>query len=324
MKRFSKKTYIVLLVVLLLFCGLTYFLLSNKTTNKKNGLVNGGPENAGGFSYNSDGTVTLGPDLVANGFRDYETKKNVDQGSVLKTVNGKIKGQVTLQQNVTGTSHYLLILMVDFVQQNFTVNNSSYSSYPFSLEGAAKERIDIELDLPNPTAQEFEYLIFEEPDITELSIANAKEWSKQLNTRSFYSWRLYLDKKPDSMSLSYDSSYHKMEGKANQTAQLTKSYKSIAIMSSCEEHKNFDLVLGNMTKADTSFALIAFLGWRQIPIKGNNMVTYIKLPDSDEIYYSMEAPAVEKNTPYQVLSFVIPYNQDPGFSTLRTIITPSQ
>lgn len=101
----------------------------------KNIIINGGPDKEGGFSYNSDGTVTLGEGMVSNGFWDSETGAIVDQGTLLKPIDRKIRGRISFSQNIPDTRNHLLIIMIDYVQQSFCIDNNKYSTYSFSLKG---------------------------------------------------------------------------------------------------------------------------------------------------------------------------------------------
>ncbi|ROR28312.1 hypothetical protein EDD66_105253 [Mobilisporobacter senegalensis] len=294
----------------------------------KNSVVNGGPKNEGGFSYNSDGTVSLGQGMTSNGFYDSKTKLIIENGSLIKPENGKVMGQVEFQQNVQGKNNYLLIIMVDFVQQKFNVDDVTYDSYAFSLKGDAKKNIDIELPLKDLNAREFEYIIIREPNITELSITNKDEWAKLHITRDFYSWRLFLsDFDYKSFSLEYDKSYNEMGRNNGLTMELTKAHNKIMTLPTCKSLENVELVMGNSYNVDMDFALVSFLGWEQTEFEDGSLVKYVKIPSNKSIYLNLKLPKVNSKLPYQIIAFPKPYDKNfrytmPPFSTFRTIVTP--
>lgn len=213
-------------------------------------------------------------------------------------------------------------------QHDFIVNDTTYSTFPFSVEGEDGLRIDVEITNINSDAHEYNYFIISEPDINELSIDGSNELIKLLMTSNFYWWRLLLSNSTKSINLSeYDESYIKMDSQMNYGIQLTKTHQEIIAMPSCTSMEDVELVLSNTNDYDMEYMLVAFLDWEQIPIDDDDMTKFIKIPSQTNIYLKMKIPYVEKDTPYQIFAIPKPYSNDlknaiPPSSTLRTIILP--
>lgn len=283
------------------------------------------PNNESGFTYNDDFTVTLGLGMVAHGFYDTITNKIIDSGSLMKPVNGKINGQVSFQQNINEIRNYLLIILIDYKQYDFIVNDTTYSTYPFSLEGNEELRISVEISNLNSDAHEFTYYIIPEPNITDLSIDNSNEWNKLLMTSNIYSWRLLLNSLTKNANLSeYDNSYMKMASQTDYGIQLSKTHQEVAVMPTCKSMDDVELIISNPYNSDLEYAVIAFLNWEQIPLN-NDIIKIVKIPSNTNIYYKIKVPTVDKNAPYQIFAIPNPYDNDinnsnPPSCTLRTII----
>lgn len=328
MKIFLKNKIPILVIIISIICIFFGVIYLNSISNKEVTVLDDS-NNENNFTYNDDGTVTLGSGMVANGFYDNTTNKIIDSGSLFQPVNGVIQGQVSFKQNISEKRNYLLIIMIDYKQKDFIVNDMPYTTFPFSLEGEDSIRINVEITNLSANAHEFSYLIIPEPDITELSISDSNEWNKLLMTSSLYGWRLLLNNsKKQIKPTEFDESYIKIDSQINYGIQLTKKYQEVTAMPSCSSMEDIELILSNTTDYDLEYVLVAFLDWKQTSIGVNDIPKFIKIPPQTNIYFKVTVPYVGKDTPYQIYAIPMPFSNDlkniiPPFGTLRTIVTPN-
>lgn len=324
MKKILDSKIRFVITIVFIFCIILASIIIYFFNSKKVKVQNSNSDQD--FTYNNDGTVTLGSGMLANGFYDINTNKIINSGSLLEPSNGKIQGQVSFKQNISEKRNYLLIIMIDYKQHDFIVNNSVYNTFPFSLKGEDGLRINVEITNIKSDEHEFSYLIIPEPDITKLSIDNSNEWNKLLMTSNIYWWRLLLNDL-NKNNLEYDKSYVKMDSQTNFGIQLTKSHESVTAMPSCTSMDDVELILSNINNYDMEYVLIAFLNWKQSPFTVNDMMKLIDIPSKSTIYFKLKIPNVKKDTPYQIIAIPKPFSNNlksmtPPISTLRTVVLP--
>jgi hypothetical protein len=315
-----KYRVILFLVFLICIIFILFYKGLNASSVEKNTIEDGK------FTYNDDGSVTLGLGMVANGFHDLDGKIN-DIGSLLKPTNNIIQGQVSYKQNINDKRNYLLIIMIDYLQHEFIVDDTVYSSYPFSLEGNDEIRINVAVENIDAEAHEYSYFIIPEPDINVLSIDNSNEWNKLLMTSSINWWRLLLDDSEKIEKVEYNEAVINLETQNNYGILLSNNHQEAAAMPSCKSMDEVELIMSNTNNYVVDYALIAFLGWEQVPISKTDMTDYISIPSQSTIYMKLKVPNVEENTPYQIFAIPRPFSNDirlanPPSTTLRTIISP--
>lgn len=305
---------IILLFVIILFLIISVCFTGNKTELSKEGIaVNGGPE-AGGFIYRPDGTIELGEGLVAHGFFDVSGKL-VKEGNLYLPVDGVVKGTVNLQQNREETN-YMLIVLIDYRQHTFLIDGNRYQNYPFTLSGNTEINIDIEVELEGKSARELVFMIVEEPENMKLSYENASA------SRNYYASRIQLNE--EDVELNYSVQYREMPFVSNYMFELAKSHKSVKMLLNSKGGDWVELALGGQNEKDMKYAIIAFAGWKQCPIWKNEMLQYVSVPAGRNIYFSIQLPEVDEDTPYQIFGFENPYAIDSeskiNTATLRTIL----
>lgn len=298
--------------IIILFILAIHLTNAQTSRSKKEISVNGGAEN-GGFTYKEDGTIELGEGFVAHGFFDGNGNLLEDL-SLYVPVNGLMKGTVTLQQNREKTN-YMLMALSDYEQQEFQVDGVNYQNYMFTLAGDTAIQINLALEIEE-NAKEVIFMIVEEPYYMELSYENAAA------SRHYYACRLRLADR--SADIVYDKQYEEMEFISNYMFELTESHEDIRMLTSSKSGGTAKLALGSQNEEDMDYAIIAFTGWKQCPLWDEKMVQYVRVPAGKNIYYTLQLPEVEEDTPYQIFGFQNPYAQEKDsyleMATLRTIL----
>ncbi len=277
-----------------------------------------------GMGFNSDGTVTLADGCFAFGLQNPETKEILNKGERLLINESGTDAVISLEQNVSQRVEYLLIIMVDYIQQDFFVNGELYRAYPFSLEGY--DGIDIEVDLSNGTkGRELEYFFVVLPNEKDLSIDSAEGWDLMFKTQTMFEGRFLLqgdDWKEEEVV--FDEGYTVADKGISNICTLTQNEKKLTAMPFCHGGERVKLALGTEAEEDETCAIVAFLNWEQVPIQGD-MNKMVKLEHDKIFFYDLTMPEVEEPTPYQVFVFMKPFDTDAmywssSYASLRTII----
>lgn len=66
----------------------------------------------------------------------------IDNGSPLTPNNGKVHNTVSLSHFIDKKRKYALVVLVDFKQVSFKVNNQEYETYEFSMKPNTETNID--------------------------------------------------------------------------------------------------------------------------------------------------------------------------------------
>lgn len=281
-----------------------------------------------GFIDNPDGTSVIGEGFIANGLRDTSSNKIIDPGTKIHPIEGKIKAYVDFAQNISERKDYLLIVMIDFIQQSFHSSDGiEYRTYPFTLEGYESIKIDIELPYPQE-AKEFCYFIVSNPNVKDLSIEKENGWDEIYDAMTCSAGRFILN------NFTYEESMFQFDKEDSETeetigilCELTRDLNGYMVMPSCTSGEVVNLALGDELGANTC-AIIAFLDWEQVPLEEETKQLYklTKIMTDKISIHNIKIPKVLQPTPYQIFIFPAPFDAD-GYkynridATKRTIIS---
>ncbi len=312
----KKIVFISIIAILFTGCGNTES--QEEPQNEKEKIVL-----SDGMSFNPDGTVTLTDGCFAFGLQNPATYEIINKGELLSINKNGIDAIISFEQNVSQRVEYILIIMIDYIQQDFLVDEQQYRTYPFSLEGY--DGIDIKVDLVSPTnGQELEYMLIALPNEKELSIADEDGWDLMFKTQTMFEGRFILDLNDYQEEIHYDQKYTAIDKHLSNICALTKNEKTLTAMPSCNGGEQVKLILGTESEEDDTCAVVAFLNWEQVPIQ-DDMNKMVKLEHDKLFYYDLTMPKVEEPTPYQVFVFMKPFDRDSmywsrSYASLRTII----
>ncbi|MDE7310698.1 MAG: hypothetical protein K2N87_03600 [Eubacterium sp.] len=272
-----------------------------------------------GFKLNDDGTVTLGLGYSAHGF--FTTDGNlVNSGDDILCEDGYIRGQIEFQKNLTEPMEYGLIIMNDFMQKKFAVDNEWFDCYRFSLSGNGTIKIAVEVPVED-NAYEMEYLIVPEPDAKNFSMDNESGWHNFLATKevSVSSYRI-TDKTgkrrvPPVFDQIDTEKLEELESEGNTGFELVKSSKDVSAFASAKSGSHACMCLGSMRKEVDAYAVIAFCDWKQTEItKGQWVRCYTSVPDKN-YFEEIILPNEQEDAVYQMFAFELPIE-----SRLKTLV----
>ncbi len=265
---------------------------------------------------NEDGTITLAEGYASHGFHA-EDGTLFDTGSIIECENGSIKGQIEFQQNTAGTMNYGLIIMADFVQKKFTVQNEQFDCYRFSLTD--EERAIIQIEFPaDDDAYEWEYLIVPEPDAKDFSMDSDSGWNNFMATRGVFTGSYRMEDKsggkrfPHVYEQTDTDKLGELKHDGNTGFQLVKSSKDLRVFDSAKAGSRACLCLGGMREEAQAYAVVAFCGWKQTEIsKGQLVRCYTSVPDRNS-YDEIIFPNIKEDAVYQMFAFELPFESRPA------------
>lgn len=281
---------------------------------------------AEGDIYYTDGTLKLAEGGV-NWKLDDLDHKIYNHDRTADIVDGTFSAILKYQQNLPGITEYAFILMVDFKQVEFEVDGVSYRNYRFSLEGEDECQIEFKLTDLSEDAHEMEYIIFTEPDCTELSFTD-EGWENIYMTEDICAERLLFSSSkghPDDLKYIKGIQFSLEEDENYDGASLSKYKEYINIFPKAESGNKAYFFIGNPYEEETEFVAVAFCNWEQINILPDEEGFHVKIPPHELDYYELDLPEVNEDSPYQIVMFSNPYENvgyfnSSFFSTTRTII----
>lgn len=320
-KRYFYLTSIITILVIAIAVTLHVYTKQNES------IVSPTQENE--LIYNDDGTVTIGEGMTSFGFRDSETNTIIDFGNSIETKEDKLIGRINFHQNISKKINYLLIILLDFLQVEFKVDQNIYTSYAFSLEGNEEININIELDLINCNAHEFEYIIVREPELMSFTKDNSILWDNIGFTDSIVSSRFLINGSTDAWTPQvYENKYTVFDSDVSYPPAIVRNYQDAKVLPYCYSNEKLDLVFTNIYPEETDYVFIAFSNWKQVEFTNGQKQNAIRIPGESNIVYSLTMPEVQSQEPYQIFCFSLPLNiyqyHSRGSASLRTVIIPNE
>lgn len=274
-----------------------------------------------GSIVNTKGRIKLAENSVSYGF--YDPSGNFVAGGEKLPVEGdKIKTTIHFQQNIPGESvEYMLIMLIDYMQQNFSVQNKNYRNYIFSLEKEGEVEIDVELPLQKGD-KTLSFLIIPKPEEYNLNFDTNEGRNNIADTHRFHSVTCYLDNK-DKEEIIFSQEIVGYTG-ANKNISMVEDIDTQEVITSCTGGENVKIVLGNSYSYKKSYIMFAFLGWEQSWIDDKPYQVFELEPERG-YYYDLNIPMVKDVQPYQVFLLEDPFSPTHSgwnLCTMRTIVKP--
>lgn len=283
--------------------------------------------------YNDDGSVTLPEGYMSNGFYEIGTKKIIDGRSTIKIPDNTISGRITFRQNFNEEKSYLLIVLVDYMQHEFYVENQSYQSYLFKLEGKDEFNLNISVELSDSEGSEFAYIIVDNPEEKKYLINGEYDWEKMFSSRTITIKRFNVERDscfPEE-NVNSQTEYEEFQAEGNVNGfELVKKRDDLTAFVEGKSGETVELVLLNQANnsAEKSYVLMGFADWEQIPINGENIKSYVTIPSGTSFAIPVTLPDVKEPTIFQIIAFANPntvldnknLEEDP--TTFRVLVTP--
>ena len=303
--KITSQIQIAVLLIFMILLETTAFYLDSQDNQKNIVAAAGigipdeqGTVSGGGFSY---------------GLYNFENKLYDNSDNLAAITDGTFSAVYSFEQEeLSGIRDYILIIMVDFKQTEFEVNGKTYRNYRFSLEDESKCEIEFKLSNLPEDAYEMQYLVFFDPDCTNLSFSD-EGWDNIMNTNDVCINRLRFSssKKPSDNLRYIEGTQMTLEEDQSYDGVSISRYKSnITILAKAESGKKVYLFIGNYHEEDTDFTAVAFCNWEQVNILPEEDNFYVKLPPHTPNYYEFYLPKVQEDSPYQIVTFDQPFGNE--------------
>jgi len=299
------------------------FSTETKSPSGKNDVV----------KYNEDGSVTLPEGYTANGFYDIETNKIIDGRTTIHVSGDVLRGRVSFHQNFPTERKYLFIVLIDYMQHEFFVENNSYQSYPFKLEGESEFNMDISVELAESEGWEFSYIIVSEPDEKEFLTDGEYDWNTMFFTREPVINRFNLDKLSSPLEANQENHQDFTEFQCEGNIwgfELVKSREQLTAFVNGKSGEMAELVILNQEQdaEEKKYVILGFSDWKQVPLNGTNMKYYVTVPANTSVSIPIILPEVKEPTVFQVIAISEPdtvlnvdnIKQNP--SSFRVLVNP--
>lgn len=320
-QRNQKKIVLFLAVTILsVLVGCDSFVEENTFFEKKESLDEIIELPDGSIVY-PDGTMKLAEGSVSYGF--YDANGNLMQtGDTLVVTDELIHGMVSFQQNIPEeTIEYSLIILIDYIQNNFSVDGKSYSNYSFSLK--EEDIINIEFELSNfESAKTLTILFVTEPNLTELTFDTKEGRNDLFQTASSRTITCYLNEQNvNEKKLDFCEEMHSYDQNSSNLF-ITKDLEEQRVMTTCNSGDKVKILFGNSTEYEKKYVMLAFVDWEQSTIDGEPYKLF-KLDAEQGYYYDLIIPNVNETSSYQIFMIENPFSpslRDWSLGSLRTII----
>ena len=253
--------------------------------------------------------------------RDVKTQELIKSEKVYPPENGIVNHLAYFAQTDPKEYEYELLVFVDAMQHNFTVDGKEYESYPFKLTNTESIYIDLNIDVSNENANEIEYIFIQHPnfnkekqeellDYFEGRLSNYAVVMTDI-TRPFV-WRARLTDNPIEKNIQYEQNYLSKELITNTsffniTPEPIKEEGTNKILFSAKSNEKAFLTLTNTEKEEIEVSLIAILNNKQIPFTDGDIIKNFKIEPKSHLGYEFNFPEVEEESVFQFISVPKPF-----------------
>jgi hypothetical protein len=244
----------------------------------------------------------------------------IGNGTNIKSNNGIIDNILSFGNFIDYDREYLLIVLQNFKQSKFKVDNKEYTTYPFSLEKQTAINIKPIIEINKDTV-ELDYLIIRLPKYKN----GEKDVLDAASLQEIFTMRFKIKNSGNPPSITLDSQLEVYDQEPPENIFISKEPMKFKMVFEAKPSSPFYLSLGNAEgKDELEYAYIAFNNWQQISL-GDKVVHFSKVDNQQvksKLYNFPEETGI-----YQIVAFPYPYKVDPdnymsrgAFGSVRTTI----
>ncbi len=245
------------------------------------------------------------------------------------TISNVISNSLVFNQNISGDTEYKLIVMKDFKQCSFNVQNNEYYEYDFVLSDIDDIVLDIEISIQDgESINEIEYFLIRDPkyhfDSKDVTV-DERIYMDDLIASSFF-WRTRLNDnvdygKLDKVSLLKNKSkwdFIFSEDIKNKDATLIKKIGNEEIINYesevpfekyfspvfvASDKSDIQLMVSNHFEAKCGYFMIQLVDNKQVAFDDGEYVKYFELEKGENGFYNVKIPKIEEDSNYQILIY---------------------
>lgn len=292
-----KKYYIIIGTILAIFIFSFSFFYENSF--KKNNSLN---VTSNSSEINSNNVTRQTANTIGYGLKSIKGE-HIDNGSSITPQNNIINVNVSIDHNLDEHREYSLIVLEDFKQVPFKIENKQrFVKYFFTMAPNTSKYINVTLSV-NSNAREVIFLLIKKPNykLKDMDFNRAGILGEVLCMR----YSLNQNKNIGNIKESVPDFIIK-DG-LNEYLFVTKNKDKLQSVFVETEGKELTLSAGNDTEKPMRFAIVAFKDWEQIKIINNQDVIYTTVPLGERQLFNFNLPDVEKESNFQVIALPFPY-----------------
>lgn len=226
----------------------------------------------------------------------------IDNGSNINVNKGEIINQkLDIEIKSDNSSNYLLLIMADFKQIKFQVDNDSVTSYNFNLKNIDSKTINLFIDIPTET-KELCYILIKDNNLN----LNEDDFESMLRTQHIITYRFNINCSTET-NIKYEQNVvSSTEGTYDDIWISTKEDELKAICNIDEEEIVY-MTLGNHQLVDIGYAVILLCDGKQIDFSDNETVKYFNVKSNSKQVFKLKLPGINKQSNFQAVAFPMPY-----------------
>ncbi|MGL5752967.1 MAG: hypothetical protein ACRCXT_20670 [Paraclostridium sp.] len=285
-----KKKILTIIVILLIFIIFIFLKTYNLNTNS-NRISND--------TYVSYGFLNSTGDIISNG-----SHISID------IAKPQLQHTLDLDQSLDENYSYLLMVLVDFNQVKFKVENEVYSYYEFDVNKKDSIQIDLKIDIPK-NAKELDYILIRKPNYMP-----AKENIEELiSLQTVLPIRFKLNDLD--YNLNYETSLESFYDGQIDNIGISDKKNKFDLLYQSNDNSNIYITVGNYSSDDIDYAVVLFNDWEQIKFDDGQLSKVFKLKPDEKQSIQLGLPNVDKDSVFQAIAFPLPYkvSLDNMFST---------
>ncbi|SDE14914.1 hypothetical protein SAMN04487777_107134 [Priestia aryabhattai B8W22] len=316
------KKYTITIIMVIAFAVILYVILHNFLSADKTTVNKSNSETQDAISKEPEANT----DTIAYGLYNAEGKY-VDNGSKLTAENNVVNVNVSIDHNLNERREYALIVLEDFKQESFNLENKKESTkkYLFTMNPNTSKNIGVKVPV-NQNAQELTFLLTKKPSykLKEMNPNKAAILGEVL------SMRYPLDHNNNLANLKETKPDDIIKDGLNENMFITSDRQKLKSVITEKEGKTLSFSVGNDTEKTLRYAIIALKDWKQIDVTESKKVLYTTVAASERQLFDFKLPHANKDSNFQLIAFPYPYQvskdnyeSQQAFGSFRTVIQPS-
>jgi len=250
------------------------------------------------FTYENEEEMIRGGLKGQIAFGIYNKGKILDSGSSIDS--DMANHTLNISHNLYHERKYKIIVLVDFEQVEFLVDNKKVYSYDVDMEAVDEVEVDINVDY-SKDAKELCYLIIKKPEY----FTDERDIRELSSLKELMCLRYNLNENPK--HIIYEKNLDSIDGKPLDEIFLTDKEEELKVITASNSNEEKKLVLGNLREHEIDYAVVQFVNWEQVPFQNGNRVNYFELMPDGNISYSVNIPEANKDSIVQYVAFSYPY-----------------
>ncbi|KZE68048.1 hypothetical protein AWM68_17375 [Fictibacillus phosphorivorans] len=281
--------------IILIFSSYFFYKLTFNIDNSSNVIATN--------SENKNNVSRQAANTIAYGLKNTKGE-HIDNGSNIIPHNNIISVNVSIDHNLDENREYGLIVLEDFKQVPFKIENKQeFTKYFFNMSPNTSKYIKVTLPV-NSNAREVIFLLIKKPNykLKELDINRAVILEEVLSMRYSINQAAkdtdnVKEKEPDSI----------ITDGLNENMFVTKHKEKLQAVFVEKEGNELTFSVGNDTELPMRYAIVALRDWEQNTIIKDQDVIYTTVPSGVRHIFNFNLPNVDNDTNFQLIALPFPY-----------------